>query len=149
VHWYTESDVPDLLTLFVFVLAIRRNQGGILLHVDADDNGNENGAGATGAAEPISVCHVVALNRYAIRTYERETPTNRTYVESSPREMAAFALALEHLNTGNGAVVKEVEGLHQRCPVRFTFESLDSAGLAETSAEQVSSIDRQSAPLCV
>jgi hypothetical protein len=38
----------------------------------------------------------------------------------------AVALAAKHLNTGDGSVVPEVEGLKDRCNVRFTTEYFDS-----------------------
>lgn len=47
--------------------------------------------------------------------------------------MAAVMLAMEHLNTGNGTLVAEVDGLDKRCPIRFNLEVLDS-GLSEAEA---------------
>jgi hypothetical protein len=38
----------------------------------------------------------------------------------------AALLAAHHLNTGDGSVVAEVEGLDQKCNVRFTTEALDT-----------------------
>ena len=32
----------------------------------------------------------------------------------------AIALAIDHLNQGNGTLVEEVDGLNQRCSIRFT-----------------------------
>lgn len=46
---------------------------------------------------------------------------------------AAVLLAMEHLNTGNGTIVQEVEGLNDRCDIRFTGRMLDSA-LSQTEA---------------
>ncbi|CAJ1944267.1 unnamed protein product [Cylindrotheca closterium] len=46
---------------------------------------------------------------------------------------AAVMLAIEHLNTGNGTMVKEVEGLDQRCAIKFTAEIFDTA-YSQTSA---------------
>ena len=47
--------------------------------------------------------------------------------------MAAVLLAMEHLNTSNGTIVKELEGLSESCPITFTAEILDSA-LSQTIA---------------
>ena len=44
--------------------------------------------------------------------------------------MSAVMLAIEHLNTGNGTIVSEVEGLDQTCPIKFNLEVFDS-GLSE------------------
>ena len=38
----------------------------------------------------------------------------------------ATHLAVEHLNSGNGVIIPEVEGLNERCPIRFTTEMIDS-----------------------
>lgn len=44
--------------------------------------------------------------------------------------MAAVLLAVEHLNTGNGTLVEEIQDLDQRCPIKFTAEICDS-GLSQ------------------
>eukprot|EP00977_Amphora_coffeiformis_P024041 scaffold14974_cov195-Amphora_coffeaeformis.AAC.48 len=38
----------------------------------------------------------------------------------------SIALAIHHLNTGDGSIVPELEGLNERCPVRFTTEFADT-----------------------
>jgi len=40
--------------------------------------------------------------------------------------LAASALAMEHLNTGNSSILKEVAGLNERCPIRFAADSFDT-----------------------
>lgn len=55
-----------------------------------------------------------------------------------PQEFAyepAFALALaaEHLNAGDGSMIREVDGLNERCNIRFTMSFVDTkfdAGIA-------------------
>ncbi|CAJ1931279.1 unnamed protein product [Cylindrotheca closterium] len=46
--------------------------------------------------------------------------------EGGYQGMAAVLLALEHLNTGNGTLVKEVGGLDERCNIKFTTEVRDT-----------------------
>jgi hypothetical protein len=41
-------------------------------------------------------------------------------------DAASIAMAVEHLNSGNGVNVPEVEGLNERCNVRFTLEFADT-----------------------
>lgn len=41
--------------------------------------------------------------------------------------LAAIALAMEHLNTGNGTIIPQVDGINERCPLRFTTKSFDTA----------------------
>lgn len=62
--------------------------------------------------EVIPVCHVVNMN---------------TFLHHGPAALVATTLALEHLNTGNGSIIPEVEGLSDRCPLRFTSEFIDTA----------------------
>ncbi|KAL7544736.1 hypothetical protein ACHAWF_009197 [Thalassiosira exigua] len=40
--------------------------------------------------------------------------------------LATVALAMEHLNTGNGTIVPDLQDIHQRCPLRFTTKSFDT-----------------------
>lgn len=66
-----------------------------------------------------------------------------TYLEElglGPINVATTALALEHLNSGNGAIVKEVEGLNERCPMLFTAEFLDTKNNARVAMGQLNSI---------
>jgi len=42
--------------------------------------------------------------------------------------LAAILLAMEHLNTGNGIIVPELDGIDQRCPLKFTTKAFDTGG---------------------
>jgi hypothetical protein len=44
--------------------------------------------------------------------------------------VASVALAMEHLNTGNGSIVREIEGINKKCPLRFITEVFDYGGQA-------------------
>ena len=50
---------------------------------------------------------------------------------------AAALLAVEHLNTGDGSVVKEVEKLNERCNVRFNMNILDTLGSPQVGVDQI------------
>ena len=58
--------------------------------------------------------------------FDRGPGNIRLLEDGGFQAMAAAMLAIEHLNTGNGTLVAEVEGLDQRCPIRFNLEALDS-----------------------
>jgi hypothetical protein len=67
----------------------------------------------------------------------------------SLRHMAAVALALSHLNAGDGTVVPELAGLPDRCDVRFTSEFVDTAFRQSQAAASVLAImDRPKALPC-
>lgn len=51
----------------------------------------------------------------------------------SHEDAVAMTLALSHLNTGDGSIVPQLEGLNERCKVRFTMETAD-AGWSEGRA---------------
>jgi hypothetical protein len=50
---------------------------------------------------------------------------------------ASVALAMEHLNTGNGTIVPELDGLDQRCPLRFVTEAFDIGSQASLGVDAV------------
>eukprot|EP00526_Cylindrotheca_closterium_P002603 CAMPEP_0113608382 /NCGR_PEP_ID=MMETSP0017_2-20120614/3900_1 /TAXON_ID=2856 /ORGANISM="Cylindrotheca closterium" /LENGTH=913 /DNA_ID=CAMNT_0000517073 /DNA_START=53 /DNA_END=2794 /DNA_ORIENTATION=+ /assembly_acc=CAM_ASM_000147 len=62
--------------------------------------------------------------------FDRKPNRTRMLENGVFQAMAAVMLAIEHLNTGNGTLVAEAEGLDQRCPIKFNLESFDS-GLYE------------------
>lgn len=81
-----------------------------------------------------SFCHIADLNFHSTRLATGE----RVAIPGlPPQATAAVALAIEHLNAGDGSVVREVEGLNQRCNVRFTTEFLDTAFSPSHAVDQV------------
>lgn len=52
-------------------------------------------------------------------------------------DAAVIAMAIQHLNTGDGRIVPEVEGLNQRCNVRFTAEFADTEFSGGVTLNQV------------
>eukprot|EP00980_Cylindrotheca_fusiformis_P000763 scaffold183_cov112-Cylindrotheca_fusiformis.AAC.2 len=52
-------------------------------------------------------------------------------------DATAIALAAQHLNVGDGTIVPEVQGLNDRCNVRFTVEFVDTQFDTETALNQV------------
>ncbi|GKY96362.1 hypothetical protein MPSEU_000595800 [Mayamaea pseudoterrestris] len=70
--------------------------------------------------ETIAICHVSLI-------------TSFTYGDFVPQldgleDTYSIALALHHLNTGDGSIVPQVAGLNQRCKIRFTAEFTDDQG---------------------
>lgn len=74
--------------------------------------------------EGISLCHIVDLLFHSVTAPDGE----RMSVPGGISEVAtaAIALAAEHLNAGNGTVIPELEGLNERCNVRFSTEFMDT-----------------------
>lgn len=89
---------------------------------------NVSVANTTQTEEKLAVCHMINMNTYL------------EVIGLGPIAAATTALALEHLNSGNGAVVKEVEGLNERCPIRFSTEFLDTKNSPRVAMGQLNSI---------
>ncbi|CAB9518437.1 acid type B receptor subunit 2 [Seminavis robusta] len=77
-----------------------------------------------------SICHMIEMNRFTMQ----RGPQRLNFPSSYPLEsMAAVIMAMEHLNTGNGVVVPEIEGLDERCGIRFTSEFWDTVGMEDVA----------------
>lgn len=84
--------------------------------------GVEEGNGDA-AAVTTPYCHLVSLSpffrNYTDGLYERH--------QSSFEAAIATALAVHHLNVGDGSIVPQLHGLNETCPVRFTIDFVDTA----------------------
>lgn len=45
-------------------------------------------------------------------------------------------IAIEHLNSGNGSIIPEIEGLNERCNIRFTNEMVDTMTKADIAIDK-------------
>lgn len=77
-------------------------------------------------------CHLVEMNRHSLMA----GPSRIAFPTDFPLEsLAAVALALEHLNSGDGSVIPQVEGLRDWCNVVFTSEFMDTGGLESQAVD--------------
>jgi len=83
--------------------------------------------------ESIAFCHVPGL--YDLICHP--APALASYVY---KEVAAAFLAMHHFNNGIGTVVKELEGINKRCPIRLTGEVIDTSFRPTKAVQAVSSI---------
>ena len=58
--------------------------------------------------------------------------------------LASAALAIEHLNTGNGSIVPELAELNQRCPLRFVIDAFDTKEQASHGVDVVIDLTERS-----
>lgn len=72
----------------------------------------------SGSSEEIALCHISSIIAF---TYGDFVPQ-----ENGFEDAASIALAAQHLNTGDGTIVPQLAGLHERCPIRFTAEFADT-----------------------
>jgi len=86
--------------------AVTRREGSNLDHI------------ITHIGEEIPICHLSGLFAFS----DPDVVPQITGFEWS----ASVALAIHHLNTGNGVVVPKVKGLNKKCKIRFTTEFADT-----------------------
>eukprot|EP00980_Cylindrotheca_fusiformis_P012051 scaffold2863_cov114-Cylindrotheca_fusiformis.AAC.3 len=79
--------------------------------------------------ERVVLCNFIGLLSFTI---DGVNPFIPMYIDA-----AAMALAAHHLNVGDGTIVPEVEGLNDRCNVRFTVEFANTQVDTETALNQV------------
>lgn len=85
-----------------------------------------------GSGEYVDQSLQVAYFPYLIRFTCNDVPVNALgYYDG----VASISLAMEHLNTGNGSIVPEVDGINQKCPLRFAMKSFD------TECQQIVAVD--------
>ena len=112
----------------------------------ANDIGSSDGALNASLSDPFDghdsllYCHVPALLRYTTASGGAQADFSGGSQASGDvvgggnlgaiayQASAAILLAFHHANTGDGSVAPELEGLPQRCPIRFTSEILDKGG---------------------
>jgi hypothetical protein len=70
--------------------------------------------------QTIGICHLYTILPFT-NGDKRIFNTIGTYEGA-----VAIALAATHLNTGNSSIISELEGLPERCPLRFTMELVDT-----------------------
>lgn len=93
--------------------------------------------------EGKAICHILEMNRYS---FPVGPGALLTFPSTYPLEsLAAVVMATEHLNTGDGSVVTELDGLNERCNIRFTSEFLDTQGQEVEAVDHViNAIQRES-----
>ena len=75
----------------------------------------------TSDGENIKICYMPYLASFS---RDGEAINNNEVYEG----LASVALAMEHLNTGNGTIIQELDGINERCPLQFYTYSFDSMG---------------------
>eukprot|EP00980_Cylindrotheca_fusiformis_P021958 scaffold8805_cov109-Cylindrotheca_fusiformis.AAC.4 len=77
----------------------------------------------------VVLCNLIGLLSLTINGF---SPFLGIHIDAT-----AMALAAHHLNVGDGTIVPEVQGLNDRCNVRFTVEFADTQYDTETALNQV------------
>ena len=72
----------------------------------------------TNGDEEIALCHLSSILPF--------TTGDHAPFRVAFEDTYSIALAVHHLNTGDGSIVPELRGLNGRCPVRFAAEFADT-----------------------
>jgi ABC-type branched-subunit amino acid transport system substrate-binding protein len=99
----------DWLERNVYVDTHTQEAGTVTLDMDA--------VSLSSSSDSFALCHIA---NYGTLTLGNAIPT-----PTGHKELVGVALALQHLNTGDGSVIKQVQDLHKRCNVKFTLEIKD------------------------
>lgn len=91
--------------------------------------------------ELASMCHIASyLGFSTVNGGCDQKQASKIY-----KELAAMLLAIHHFNNGNGVVVKEIDGINQRCSIRFSSEFHDSQYTPKTVVKGITHVVTQNA----
>lgn len=79
--------------------------------------------------QPFAICPLSVIEPF---TTGDNVPFRGIYEDA-----VSVALAIQHLNTGDGSIVPQVAGLHEKCPVRFTIMTADTADTGGVALKHV------------
>ncbi len=68
-----------------------------------------------------ATCNMVSLTPFL-----KEISGSKLAVRRGYESALAKILAIQHLNSGNGSLISEIEGLDERCPVKFDIDFVDT-----------------------
>lgn len=87
----------------------------------------------------LAFCHLPTLIplTQVVKDEENEGNTSRLVLKNFFTDIAGIALATQHLNSGNGTIVPEVEGINKRCNVRFTYEISDTEDSVKGAVDDI------------
>jgi len=107
---------------------------------EADDGNRNATSSSSSSSSSFGICHISGILPF---TQGYEGPPGLPAYESA----AAIALALHHLNVGDGSIIPQLDGLPKRCNIRFTVEFSDTAYSAPQALDTV--LQQMSRPLVV
>lgn len=82
----------------------------------------------------MGICHIATLIAYTYWLPSGQR-IQGDFTAATLGGLAAAQLAMHMLNTGDGSVVPEIAGLSERCPLRFTMETVDTSFNAPITSE--------------
>merc|ERR1719464_1025684 len=87
-----------------------------MIHNNNANGDDDDGIIISRPDKTTGICNVVTLAPF-IWTGRNKRKHENTYYDA-----VAAALAMQHLNLGDGSLVKKVSGLNETCNIKFTTE---------------------------
>ena len=117
----TRSGIIDKITAMVTVPSTSSP-------TNATSESSTTGTAAT-STTTFGICHIGTFIPFSYQNLE--LPVGQQHVHfsfetNSIGGVAAINLAIEMLNTGDGSIVNQIEGINERCPIKFTTENFDT-----------------------
>jgi hypothetical protein len=85
---------------------------------------------SSSSLNPRADCNIISLNplttKYNIESSMQQENTTVVAIRSGYEHALAIILAIQHLREGDGSLIKEVDGLNERCNIDFKLYSLDT-----------------------
>ncbi|KAL3934155.1 MAG: hypothetical protein SGBAC_010067 [Bacillariaceae sp.] len=100
--------------------------------IKREEGNNVDILSSTITESEVALCHISGFAPFSGFTAGDYTPWKPAFEDT-----AAVALAAHHLNVGDGSIVPEIDGLNERCPIRFTLEFTDTEFQAQTTMNHV------------
>jgi len=83
------------------------------------------------------VCNLISISPFSVVNSESASAANYSLNSRSYENAFAIALAIKHLNEGDGSIIEAVEGLKDKCNIDFVGEFIDTEDDAVTAARRV------------
>lgn len=121
------ADEQTVLSSLPYYDSIRLNQTGEVLSIRREAAEKLDWLKTTDSGIDIPICHVAGIAGMTLF----QIPEINGY-----QELVSSMLAFQHLNDGDGSIAPDVEGLNERCPIKFTFDLQDNMFSRPLAAQQ-------------
>jgi hypothetical protein len=123
------SDFPELLNSLPQHEILWEANGGDDFRSEKDKGSNKLEIHTDSVTGNVTAfCQLISMNDFSMGSGD-----NITYSASSYESALATMLAVQHLNAGDGSIISEIDGLPDRCPIRFSVDFMDTQSNVATA----------------
>ncbi len=80
----------------------------------------------SGHRQSLDGAFVANCNMVSLTPFTKDISGSKLAVRRGFESALAKILAIQHLNSGNGSIISEIEGLDEKCPVKFGIDFVDT-----------------------